>query len=455
MGNKVFIIDDTEDMCLAIKDILTQKHIYSDYSLTPGEGLKKLKNNDYQVLLLDYQLPGMDGFEVIDELRNKKITENIKIILITAYGDLQTGKDAINKGCFDYLAKPFNSENLLFRINRAIENINSDKKVKGLLKEFKFGFENIIGNSDEMKKVYKIINQISGKDTTILLEGTTGTGKELIAKAIHNNSNRKDNLFIPVNCSALPETLLESELFGYEKGAFTGAGKIKYGILEAAKDGTVFLDEINSTSLNAQSKLLRFIETGEFLRVGGNKVVHSNARVIAASNQNIEELIKEKKFREDLFHRLNVVKIVLPALNERREDIPLLINYFLNLYNKKFNKNVRIDKTAFNYLTKYHWPGNVRQLKNIIQSMVLLNETDIIKPADLPENIKKNLLAYKDLPFKKIKEKLNTEFEIEFLKNLLKQTKGNVSKASKTIKLSRTNFIKKLNKYNIDSFKFK
>ncbi len=456
MENRVLIIDDVEDMCLAISDTLTKEKISTDYSLTPGEGLKKLYTEDYQVLLLDYQMPEMDGFEFIDKIRNNKIMEKIKIILITAYGDKHTGKEAINKGCYDFLAKPFNTQNLLFRINRALENIKPDNNIKGLLKEFKFGFENIIGNSDKMKKIYKIINQISDKNTTILIEGTTGTGKELIARAIHNHSKQKDNMFIPVNCGSLPETLLESELFGYEKNAFTGAKTIKYGIMETANNGTVFLDEINSASLNAQTKLLRFIETGEFLRVGGNKIIHSAARIITASNQNIEDLIKENEFREDLYHRLNIVKIVIPSLSERNEDIHLLINYFLNFYNNKFQKHVRIHKTAYSYLIKYHWPGNVRQLKNLIQSMVLLNEANIIKHEDLPETIKKkNILAFDNLSFKEIKNKVNSDFEIKLLSDLLKQTRGNVSKASKIIKLSRTNFIKKLKTYNIIPSEYK
>ncbi len=325
-----------------------------------------------------------------------------------------------------------------------------------LSQPLKLGFENIISNSEEMQKIYKIINKVADKDTTILIEGETGTGKELITKAIHKHSNRKNNVFITINCGALAETLLESELFGYEKGAFTGAVSKKYGILETANNGTVFLDEINNASLSVQAKLLRFTETGEFMRVGGNEVINCNTRIIIASNQNIESLVEEKKFREDLYHRLNVVRIVLPPLRKRKEDIPILIDYFLDIYNKKFSKNVRIYKDTTDYLTQYSWPGNVRQVKNLIQSLVLLNETDIIKLNDLPEKIRnENILTNTFLTFKETKDKIVADFEPKYLINLLKKTKGNVSKAAIMAKLNRKNFDNKLKTYNIDHLKYK
>ena len=453
---KILIIDDEKEMCKSIEDVLLRENIYSDFSLVPAEGLRKIEKEEFDVILLDYQLPGMNGFELIDEIKKKNLWRNTKTIFMTAYGDLKTGIEAIEKGCFDYIAKPFNIENLMFRIERALEHKRLNEKIKMLSQRLDTDFEDIIGTSLEMKKIFKIVKQIADKDITVLIEGETGTGKELIAKAIHKNSKRKNNLFMPLNCGALPETLLESELFGYEKGAFTGAVTIKYGILETANNGIVFLDEINGASLNAQSKLLRFIEAGEFMRIGGNRVIHSNARIIAASNQNIENLIKENRFRQDLYHRLNVVRIVMPILNKRKEDIPLLTDYFLEKYNRKFKKEVIISKTALDYLIKYQWPGNVRQLQNLIQSSVLLNETGIIEPEDLPEVTKKdNPGGFRDLTFKELKNESKTDFEIKLLKELLEQTKGNVSKASRMIHLSRTNIIKKLKAYNIDSSMYK
>lgn len=428
----------------------------SDYCLSPKEAIKKLEEESYDVILLDFKMPEMNGFELLDSILHKEYMKRTRVILMTAYGDTQMGMNAISKGCFDFLVKPFNIENLLFRIKRALEHIELNEKIKILSQPYPFQFADIIGNSSVMKKIYKVMNQVADKDTTILIEGETGTGKEVIAKTIHKISSRRDHVFIPVNCGALAETLLESELFGHEKGSFTGATAKKYGILETANKGTVFLDEINNASLNVQSNLLRFIETGEFMRVGGNSIITCNTRIVAASNQKLELLVEEKKFRDDLYHRLNVVKIELPPLRERKEDIPLLVEYFLEMFNKKFNKKTKIVKSSLNLLINYYWPGNIRQLKNLIQSIVLLNETGVLKPQDLPEIIKKHdILADELLPFKQMKDKLIRDFEISYFKNLLGKTKGNVSKASKIAYLNRKHLIDKLKNYNIDSADFK
>lgn len=401
-------------------------------------------------------MPGMNGFELIDKMHQLELINNTEIILMTAYGDEKLGFDAIAKGCNDYIAKPFNIDNLIFRIKKVLQDQSHMETVQMLANPAQINIKNIIGHSKEMQKIYKIIGQVSDQDTTILLEGETGTGKELIARAIHDNSQRNKSPFIPVNCGALTESLLESELFGYEKGAFTGAVNKKFGIMESGDKGTVFLDEINNSSLNVQVKLLRFIESGEFLRVGGNSVVRSNTRIVAASNQSLEKLIEENKFREDLYHRLNIVKINLPPLRNRKDDIPLLIQHFLNLYNKKFNKKVKIHRTAINSLTRYYWPGNIRQLKNLIQSMVLLNENNSIQLEDLPETIQKeDLSAYKSIPFKEIKDKLIADFEIKYLSNLLKETRGNVSKASEIAHINRKHLIEKLKLYNIEPSMYK
>ncbi len=455
--SKVLIIDDEEEICWFLKKILARENIEAEFSYIGTEALEILKDEHFDVILLDFRLPDLNGLEILEKLKTLNILEDAEVILMTAYGDFQTGIEAINMGCYDYMAKPFNVENLIFRVKRAIENINLRKKVKMLTQTFKLGFENIVGKSDKMQKIYKIIRKIADKNTTVLIEGETGTGKELIARALHKNSKRKDDIFIPLNCGALSETLLESELFGYEKGAFTGATARKYGILETANNGTVFLDEINNASFNVQTKLLRFIETGEFIRVGGNKIIYSNTRIISASNETLEHLVNEKKFREDLYHRLNVVKIIVPPLRERGEDIPLLVDYFLDMYNKKFGRNVKINKSVANYFTEYHWPGNVRQLKNMMQSLVLLNEIGTINPEDLPGNILKENVFWEQerLPFKQLKEKIISNFEINYLKNILKRTKGNVSKSAKISKLNRKNFINKLKFYNIDPSEYK
>ncbi len=453
---KVLIIDDEEEIGIFIKKVLEKNNIYARFVLRGEDALNILKKEEFDVILLDYRLPDMNGFEILNIIKNDKLGEFSSIILMTAYGDNETGLNAIKAGFNDYIAKPFNVENLIFRITKEIENLRLKEKIRMLKQSLILGFDDIIGKSDKMKEIYILINKVADKDATVLIEGETGTGKELVAKAIHKNSKRKDKIFIPLNCGALTDSLLESELFGHEKGAFTGANTLKYGILETANKGTVFLDEINNSSSNVQIKLLRFIESGEFFRVGGNKLIYSDTRIIAATNKNLEELIKENKFREDLFHRLNVVKIVLPPLRKRKDDIPLLVDYFLSYYNKKFDKNVKISDKVIEYFMEYHWPGNVRQLKNIIQSLVLLNDTGKIRVNELPETIIGKSTFYSTIEdFKKLKRKIIEDFEEEYLKNILKKCKGNVSLASKKANLNRKNFIEKLKYYNISPSDYK
>jgi len=457
MSTKIFIIDDDKEIVEILQKALSYENITSKYAYNSKDALEILKNEFFDVILLDFQLPDINGFELLELMKKKTLLEDTEIIFMTGYGDFQTGMKAINQGCYDYIAKPFNLQNIMFKIKRVLENSQLKQKVKALTQSFKIGFENLIGISPKMKQIYKTIKIIADKDTTVLIDGQTGTGKELVARAIHKYSSRNENIFIPINCGAISENLLESELFGYEKGAFTGAITRKYGILETANNGTVFLDEINAASLNVQTQLLRFIETGEIRRIGSNNIIFSNARIIAASNENLEKLINEKKFREDLYHRLNIIKISLPPLKERKEDIPLLIEHFLKMYNKKFGKNVKIDKKCVNYFISANWTGNVRQLKNTIQSLVLLNETGTITPDELPPYLlqqKISSVKY-SLSFKELKQKVIAEFEKNYLINILKETNGNVSKASRLSGLSRRNFIIKLKLYNINPSDYK
>ncbi len=457
-SGRILVIDDEEEIGLFIKKILEKKNLYVEYVITGAEAIKILRENFFDIILIDFRLPDMDGFEILTKLKEENLIENTSAILMTAYGDNEIGINAIEFGFNDYIAKPFNIENLLFRISKELENICLKKKISMLKQPLLVGFSDIIGNSKRMKQVYKIIKKVADKNATVLIEGETGTGKELVAKAIQKNSPRHDKIFIPINCGALTETLLESELFGHEKGAFTGASNLKYGILETANGGTVFLDEINNASLNVQNKLLRFIETGEFIRVGGTKVLFSDTRIIAATNKNLEELIKNNKFREDLFHRLNVVKITLPPLRKRKDDIPLLIQHFTEFYNKKFSKTVTISTKAIDYFMNYEWPGNVRQLRNLIHSIILLTDNEIIFPNELPDIITLNKITLPiehKVGFKEMKRKVIENFEIDYVKRLLTKTKGNVSKAAKIAKLNRKNFIEKLKSYNINPAEFK
>lgn len=456
LKNNILIIDDEEEICMVVHKALKTKGIESDYSLHPEDAFQKLEKNEYDVILLDYKLPDLDGFAFVDRIINKEYLKNTRVILMTGYGDVDMGLEAIRRGCFDYITKPFNLEDLVFRIRRAMEHIRLNETINMLSKSIFFKFFDIVGQSEEMKKVINLVNKISQQDTSVLIEGDTGTGKELIAEAIHKQSLRKENVFIPVNCGALTPTLLESELFGYDKGAFTGATGTKYGILESADKGTVFLDEINNASQDLQIKLLRFLEKGEFRRVGGNKLLYSDVRVIAATNQNLDELVREKIFREDFFHRLNIVRIKVPALRERKDDIPLLVDYFLEMFNKKFGKNTSMTREVLDMFLKYYWPGNIRQLKNLIQSMVLLNETGRISPEEVPEVLKSGP-AHREriLPFKDEKNEIVEQFERKYINDLLKMTKGNVSRAAELAKLDRKNLSDKISFYNIDASGFK
>ncbi len=457
MDHKILIVDDKKDICIFIQRALKKiENIDSVFSLTPSDALKKLSKESYDIILVDYKLPEMNGLEFFKKLEKKKLIEKSDVILMTAHGSIKMGMEATSKGFFDYMTKPFNVENLIFRVKKAIEHLELNEKLLVLSQPIANKYFDLIGKSEAMNKIYRVIEKVADKDATILIEGETGTGKEVVAKAIHKASKRKDKAFIPVNCGALTETLLESELFGYEKGAFTGAAAKKYGIIETAHNGTVFLDEINNASMNVQSNLLRYIETGEFMRVGGTRIITCDARIIAASNKSLEELIEENKFREDLYHRLNIIKIVIPPLRNRKDDIPLLTDYFLDMFNKKFDKNVKIYKSAMNYFNEYYWPGNVRQVKNLIQSLVLLNENNVIKPEDMPGTIKKTNMLSEDLQvFKKVKDKLITEFEVQYFTKLLQKTKGNVSKASVVANLNRKHLIEKIKNYKIDPSLFK
>lgn len=452
----VLIVDDNRDLCVSIGESLDQKKITYDYTLNPVNGLHKLKEKKYSVLLVDYRMPQMDGFKFIKEVKKTSRIEKTKIIFMTAHGSMKVGIDALNSGCCDYIVKPFNFDNLLFKIQNLLrfrKKLDQDsKKSERSNIRLKDGFI----KTNILKQVFNVVKMIADKDTTILIEGETGTGKEIVARIIHSESNVQKNVFFPINCGILNESTLESELFGHEKGAFTGADTQKIGILEAAKDGTIFFDDIDTASLKIQQKLLRFIENGQFLRIGGNTVIHSNARIIASTSQDLDKMVDENKFRMDLYHRLNIVKIKIPPIRESRDDISSLIDYFIKLYNKKFDKNLVIHSHAKQCLINYKWPGNIRELKNVIQSIVLLNEKDVLIVEDLPEKVvESSNYASKKISFKEIKDKVVKDFEINFLKSILEANNGNISKISKLINLSRTNLIKKINAYKINLSDYK
>lgn len=382
---KVLIVDDERNMHYSFQKILSQDlEVLSAHS--GEEGLSMLKKSHPDLVVMDIKMPGMGGLEALKLMR--KIDSKVPIIMMTAYGTVDTAIRAMKYGAYEYLLKPFDVEKMKMVVGKALETGTMMNRA------VHFDFEKnkksddvgdqIVGSSESMQQVYKLIGQVAPQNVTALIRGESGTGKELVARALYHHSSRQKQPFLCVNCAAIPETLLESELFGYEKGAFTGAAERRIGKFEQVQGGTLFLDEIGEMSLQTQAKILRVIQSGEITRLGGTAIIQTDVRVIAATNRNLEEAIRHGQFREDLYYRLNIITIHLPSLRERREDIPELVRYFLDDWNTANNGRLKgIDKRALEDLMKYDWPGNVRQLENAIRRAAVLAKTDIITKQEL------------------------------------------------------------------------
>jgi len=384
----IHIIDDEPVIHEVLGDLLTSEGYEVELSLSGEEALERHSSETCDLILLDLLMPGMNGIDVLKKL--KKIDPHAVIIIITAYASVESAISAMKMGAFDYIQKPFKHEELLLTIERAIEHKSlkdENIRLKDELKR-KFSFENIIGKSELMHNLFEIIKASAPTRSTILLQGESGTGKELVARAVHLNSDRATAPFIVVNSGSLPPDLLESHLFGHVKGAFTGAVSDKKGLFEAADMGSIFFDEISSINLETQAKLLRVMQDREFMRLGGTSTIKVDVRVIAATNTDLEELITEKKFRQDLFFRFNVIKIELPPLRERKEDIPLLVKHFLDIYSKENKKEIiGVTEDVMEVFEDYDWPGNIRELENLIERAVVLTKTKIITRDNLPSFI--------------------------------------------------------------------
>jgi len=453
---KILVADDERN----IRDLLSVALIDEGYDVIEVDdgqkAVNEVKNSDYDCVLLDIRMPVLDGMEAFTKIRDMK--PNLPVIFLTAYGSSDLAIKAMKNGAYDYLTKPFDIEELKIKVKKAIElkelTENAPKLVNN--KFLDYSKEEIIGDSPKMQEVYKEIGKIAESDATVLIRGESGTGKELFAKAIHQHSNRKNKPFIVVNCAAIPENLLESELFGHEKGAFTDAYTRRIGKFELANDGTIFLDEIGDMSLNLQSKLLRVLQERTFTRVGGNEIIYSNARIIAATNRNLEELVNNGEFREDLFFRLNVVTITLPPLRERKEDIKLLVDYFIAKYSTKYKKEVNgISKEAIDILLSYDWPGNVRELENAIARAVIVSSAPVILVDDLPLSLRQKVLSENNQEIVNNGENLTLpqiieKVEKEAILRALKVSKGNKTKAAQILGISRKSLFNKLRYYNID-----
>lgn len=449
--NKILIGDDDPSYC-EIKKTLLEKQGYIIDTATSYESIQeKIDTQPFDLVLLDLNLKGKSGVDLLKHIKNKDI--DIMVIMITSFATIQTAVESIKIGAYDYLTKDIENDELLLKIEHAMENRKNTielRTLKEILGE-RYSFHNIIGSNKNMQEVYNLINSICNTDTPVLIRGETGTGKELVAKAIHFNSPRKEKPFYAINCAAISETLTESELFGHEKGAFTGAHKQRIGKLELANGGTVFLDEIGDMNISLQAKLLRFLQDKSFERIGGEKNMFSDVRIISATNKNLESMMEEKTFRQDLFYRINTFQINLPPLRERIDDLPLLIEHFIKIFNKKYNKAVKgLTENAMRILTEYPWPGNIRELENLIEKIVILVSDRNIDKDDLEKflsktNVDLSGVLNTEIPLQELKDNL----EKEYINTLLKKYHGNINKVAMKSGFSRPAIYQKMEKYNL------
>lgn len=450
----ILIIDDEETQRSILKGYLEKKG-YKIYSASSGtEGIDLIRRNMIDIVLSDYKMPDKTGLEVLETV--KEINPEISFVILTAYGTIENAVKAMRLGAFDYISKPVDLDELDLLLERIIENKNLKSEIlllKNQLKE-KFKIDSFISQSPKMEEVLSIAARSADSKATVLITGESGTGKEVLAKAIHYASSRKDKPFVAVNIPALPETLLESELFGHEKGAFTGADKAKKGRFELADGGTIFLDEIGDIPLNLQVKLLRVLQEHQIERVGSVENINIDVRIIAATHQNLEQKIKDGSFREDLYYRLNIVSLYLPPLRERKEDILPLIDHFVEKYSKENNKKkLSLSKEAVDLLIKYNFPGNVRELENAIERAVVLCRSDVITVNDLP-NVIKGFKAEKEIV---TNENTSLIEQVEALEkklifDALSKTNGNQSQAGRMLGLTERNLRYKMQKYEIKKF---
>ena len=461
---KVLVVDDDEKILFAFREVLKKDGYKSIVAKNGEEALEKMSTEEPGIVFMDITMPRLDGLEALKRIKEKN--QSTPVIIITGYGTMQTAIKAMQLGAFEYLTKPLDVEKIREVTQRAFSSVRSPAvglKGPGSFKSDIFDRYELIGNSERMQEIYKLIGSISTtpNHTSVLIIGESGTGKELVARAIHAHGLNAQQPFVAINCTALPEALLESELFGYEKGAFTGANERKLGKFEMARQGTVFLDEIGNLSLGLQQKHLRVLQEREFERLGGNTPIHVDARFIAATNRDIESEVREGNFREDLFFRLNVATIHLPPLRERKEDIPLLANYFLAKYNTEIKRSVGgFSDDAIALLQTYSYPGNVRELENLIERAVMLTKGEAILPEVLREKFVATMAKSTPLPivsptFSKSRDHVLQLFERQFLIDQLQRHHGNVTAAAKASKMTRQNFQRLMKKHRIRAEPFR
>ncbi len=450
----VLVVDDEKNYLLLLDALLSDEGYDVTTIQDPETAITYIKESEVDVVITDFKMPGMSGQELLEKVR--EIDPNIPVIIMTAYGSVDGAVEAMKCGAFDYINKPFSNDDLLLSVSKAVKISEAYRKNKLLMDSLKqsHSVNKIIGNSKAIRDVLALIQKVAPTNATVLISGESGTGKELVAKAIHFLSPRKDEPFIAINCTALNPGVLESELFGHEKGSFTGAVAQKRGKFELAHKGTIFLDEIGDFPLELQPKLLRVIQEHAFERVGGVKTIKSDFRVIAATNKDLKKEVEEGRFREDLYYRLNVVNITLPPLRERLEDIPLLAMYFLKKYSEQNKKDIKgFTPEALKVLSAYHWPGNVRQLENIIESAVVLTQSEVIDVCDLPKEIKDESVQFKSavdmLPDNINLSEALEKIEAALVRRALVKSNFVQVKAAKMLGISKSLLQYKMKKYNI------
>ncbi len=450
---RILIVDDEESFRHMLSVILIKEGYEVEASSTGKEGLQKAAASPFDQILCDIRMPHMDGLEFLREI--KKTGIEASIIMMSAYGTMDTAIEAMKLGAYDYISKPFKPDEIVLTLRKAEEREQLRKENQLLRKEVgkEYSFENIVSKNEKMQKIFDVIKKVSQYKSTVLITGESGTGKELVARALHYNSDRSQEPFIAVNCGAIPENLLESELFGHAKGAFTDAIRTKKGLFEEADGGTLFLDEIGELPGQLQVKLLRVLQDGEIRRIGESKPIQIDVRIVAATVKDLSKEVNEGRFREDLFYRLNVLPIHIPPLRERKGDIPLLIQHFIGKYNQTMNKNVTdVDHGAMDTLMNYKWFGNVRELENTVERAIVLSEKNSIELENLPieiQNFKEELqlevLTNEEFSIKKASKSL----EINLIKKALRRTKGNHTHAAKILEISHRALLYKIKEYGI------
>ena len=447
MKANILVVDDEQTIRDALKMVLEEEGYQTQAAADGKEALNLISKNDFDIVITDLKMPEIDGMSLTRQCQ--QLCPQTSIIIITAHGSLESAIEALRIGAYDYILKPFDFDDVLYKIKRLIKQKELVLENQALRQEVeqRYSFSNIVGQSPQMKKIFELIKKVANTKGNVLITGSSGTGKELVARAIHFNSDRKNKPFVAINCGAIVGNLMESEFFGHKKGSFTGAVRDKDGHFKMANDGTLFLDEIGDIPLHLQVKLLRAIEENEILPVGGNTPVKTDVRIIAATNRNLEEDLEKGTFRDDLFYRLNVVEIKLPSLNERREDIPLLVKHFIDKYNSELKRNIKnADNETMRILLNYSWKGGIRELENVIERALILCEGEFITKQDLPPNMT-DIDYDADIP-DRMKDAV-AAFEKKHIISILKRMENNKEEVAKILDISLSSLYRKMDELNI------